>query len=85
MAQELEINLNELTLGEIEKIEDLSGERIGAAFRGDMSAKMILALVTITKQRSNPEFTMDDARALRFDVLTDVKVEADADPSGDGA
>jgi len=72
------IDVNTLTWGELEQIEDLTGRNVtGELGRGQPSAKTMTALIWVVKRRTDPNFTMDDARAL---TVTGVNVKAPTDP-----
>jgi hypothetical protein len=59
------IDPNTMTLGEVERFEELSGLRIADLSPERMTTRGLLALIVIKEQRENPGYSMDDARALR--------------------
>lgn len=62
---ELNVDINELTVSEIEEIEDLLEMSIDEAFgRGSPRGKAMRAIGFIAARRDNPEFTWADAGAL---------------------
>lgn len=61
----LQIDIDSLTLGDIEDVEDAVGKPIAEVF-DHMSAKAITALVWVVRRREDPAFTLDNARALRM-------------------
>lgn len=72
------INANTLTLGELEELEDVTGRNVVAELgRGQPSAKTLIAVVWIMKKRADPNFTLDQARAMN---VTSFKIEAPSDP-----
>ncbi len=73
---ELNIDPNDLELGEVEFFEEQSGLSLGDLQNGVITTKAIIALITVTERRKNPAFTMEDARKLK---LGDIAVEV-ADP-----
>lgn len=76
------INANTITLGELEQIEDVTGRNVVAELgRGQPSAKTLVAVVWIVKRRSDPTFTLDDARKLD---VSSFRVEAPNDPKETG-
>jgi len=80
--EELAFDINTLTLGEVETMEEIVGRDVMRELgQGTPSVKTLLALVYVIKHRDNPAFTLDDARALR---VTAVKVEAPTDPKETG-
>jgi hypothetical protein len=64
------MDINTLTLGDIEDIENYAGlsfSEIGEDKPG--VAKLRTALVWVLKRKENPTFTIDDARMLTPDEL----------------
>lgn len=63
----LEIDLEDLTVGEIEIIEDVIGGPIDRAFlEGAPKGKALRALGYVVRRRTNPEFTLEDAGNLKI-------------------
>ena len=69
------IDLNTLTLGELEEFEEKSGTTLEEFGNGKASTKATIALIYIQEKRSNPAYTMDDARKIR---LTEIEVAEEA-------
>ena len=65
------IDLNTLTLGELEFFEEESGLTIDDLAAGKSSTKAVIALITIQERRGNPKFTTEDARKL---PISDIQV-----------
>lgn len=61
------LNINSLTLGEVAKVEELSGLPF-AAIADDEKPKglAIAALAFVAKRRTDPAFTWNQAQALTF-------------------
>lgn len=79
---EIAIDLELLTLGDIEEIEDAIGvETLREVFKGNVSAKAMVHLAHIMKRKSDPGFTLDQARRLPLTAFT----LDGADPKGDGS
>ena len=79
----LEFDVNSLTLGEAESLEDIIGrDHMRTLERGDPSIKALVALVYVMKRRDNPDFTLDDARRLK---VTAIRATAVDDPKETGA
>ena len=78
MAEDtLDIDINDLTIAEVVEIEELTGLPFDAM--GDASkpkGKMLQALAFISKRRTNPDFTWEDAGALKIDLAN-----AEPDPT----
>ena len=76
----LNIDINDLTIAEIVEIEELTGLPFDAM--GDATkpkGKMLQALAFISKRRGNPDFTWEDAGALKIDLAN-----TEADPTDGG-
>ena len=76
----LVIDPNQLTLAELEEIEDLTGQSSGVLFgnKENMSVKTIRALVYIVKRRDDPTFTYEDAGSL---AIGELEVDVAPDPT----
>ena len=73
----LDINIEELTIAEVVMIEELTGLPFDAM--GDSSqpkGKMLQALAYISKRRTNPDFTWEQAGELKIDMAS-----TEADPT----
>lgn len=65
----LKINPEDLTLGDIEMIEDISGQPIGWFGKDDhMQGKMLVAAAYAIGLKDNPGYTMDQARRMRVEI-----------------
>lgn len=77
----LEFDLNELSVGELVDLTDVAGDDaltdLGSA---KVTPKALLALVWIMGRRTNPELTLDDARAIKV-----VDVQFASTPATNGA
>jgi hypothetical protein len=65
------MDFDEITLGEIEEIEDYAGlaiSKIGDDTPGVI--KLRIALAWIVKRRTNPAFTIDDAKKMTATEMT---------------
>lgn len=78
---DVELNLNSLTIDEIEVIEDITGTSIDSILApGAKRGKTLKALAYVARRRDDPSFTLEQAGALRF------KLEADPpDPTSAAA
>jgi hypothetical protein len=76
------IDINSLTLGEVAKVEDLSGLPI-AAFGDESKPKglALAALAFVWHRRSVPTFTWNDAQGLTLaDANRILGIDEDAEP-----
>ena len=68
----LDFNLNDLTIGEIVTIEELTGLPFAAMTDPDKpKGKLLQAIAYISKRRDNPEFTFEDAGNLKLNLASD--------------
>ena len=64
------MNVNELTLGDVAEVEELSGQPLAAL--GDSNApkgKLMVALAWIIKRKEDPKFTYEHAKKLTMDEI----------------
>lgn len=64
----LSIDLDHLTVGEIEEIEELTGQGLDAFGAPGPKGKMLRAIAFVTRKRSNPDFTWEEAGKLRVEL-----------------
>ncbi|MDD2756230.1 MAG: hypothetical protein PHS80_11970 [Methanothrix sp.] len=64
---QIALNVDDLTLGEIEEMEQAAGLKLSEL--GNGSARSTIALIWISQRRIDPAFTLDDARALKVTEL----------------
>lgn len=71
-ANELVFDLEDLTIGEIEEVEDLLDSPISEAFgEGKRQGKALRAIAYVVNRRTNPDFTWEDAGALKLNLKSD--------------
>jgi hypothetical protein len=63
------IELEDLTLGEAEELETLTGVTLESIASGRPPVKVLTALLYLVNRRDNPDFTMDDARSIKIAQL----------------
>ena len=74
------IDINELTIGEIVEIEERTGLPLDALGQADKpKGKMLQALAYISKRRDNPDFTWEMAGALKISTASDPVDPSDGD------
>ncbi|MBM7770897.1 hypothetical protein JOD54_001101 [Actinokineospora baliensis] len=67
MTEHLRVRVDDLTVGEIDDIEEVIGasiDSIGAP--GARKGKFLLALALVMKRRDDPTYTIEQARGLRI-------------------
>lgn len=79
------IDINSLTLGEVAKVEQLSGQGIGLiADEAQPKGLAMAALAFVWHRRSEPAFTWNDAQALTLDrakEILQIEDEDETDPA----
>lgn len=69
-AEKIEFDLNALTFGDLCDIEDAIGESATQSLIGGKpTMKAMAAAVWVTKRRSDPAFTFEQARELPITVV----------------
>jgi hypothetical protein len=65
-----EVDLNDLTMGEVEEIETIIGGSIAAVFGGTQPlGKASRAVYYVVKRREDPDLTYEDTADLKFTSL----------------
>jgi hypothetical protein len=73
------LDLTTLNLGEVEFFEEYTGSDIGDFMTGKVAnIKCTLATIVIQERRTNPHYSLDDARKLK---IMDLEFEDAADPT----
>ena len=76
----LNIDINDLTIAEVVEIEDLTGMPLDALGQADKpKGRMLQALAYISKRRDNPDFTFEDAGALKITTTSSKPDPTDGD------
>lgn len=71
MDEKLDIDINDLTLGDLEDIEGVVGsEAMRLLMRGEVTPKGMVALVWVAKRQTDPGFSLDDARKVQLSAFT---------------
>lgn len=81
----LNMDFNQLEVGEAVDFEEACGIPISALGPGNVPAKALVALIWITQRRNNPEFTIEDARRVKFSELEFADPPAGAGSAGSTA
>lgn len=80
---ELSADVKNLTLAEIETVEDLIDASIDSvAEKGAKKGKFLRAIAFVVMRRENPETTWEDAGNVRMNTASD-KGSSDAEGNGD--
>ena len=66
-TEHFSIDINDLTIGEVVEIEDLTGLPLDALGQADKpKGRMLQALAYISKRRDNPDYTWEMAGELKI-------------------
>ncbi len=83
-TETIEIDFDDLALGDVQDFEDELGidfeqfktDPTGmAALQGQSKTKVLITLVWIMKRRTDPSFTLADARAIKVTALGTLKMK----------
>jgi hypothetical protein len=76
----LNLDINDLTIGEIVEIEALTGQPLDALGQPDKPKGLMLqALAFISKRRDDPSFTFEQAGALKINTTSSKPDPTDGD------
>lgn len=81
MATAATFDFQDLTLEEIEFFEEYTGVTLEAVQPGRMPAKVLTAVAYLAKKRTDPDFTIDQAKKLKITEATDALGSIVAPPS----
>jgi hypothetical protein len=92
LPETISLDLDDLTLGELEDIEELTGMSIAAISTanqdGDTPTRVLRAMAFVVLRRTIPEVTFEDCRAIRPSMIAgrrDVQPDPTPSPDADGA
>lgn len=64
---DISIDINDLTLGDLEDIEGVVGtDTMRLVMKGEVTPKAMVALVWVAMRRTDPGFSLDDARKVNL-------------------
>jgi hypothetical protein len=79
MAEVLALNIDSLTLDEIDAIEEIIDAPLDSLNKpGQKRAKLLKAMAYVIKRRENPDFTIEDAGRLRIQLKSKSKPDPTA-------
>lgn len=81
MDTDISVDLNDMTLGELEEFEDIAGIPASSLANGQIPAKGITALVYISGKRADPAFTIEQARQVKLSAVKFPDAVDAADPT----
>lgn len=70
---EIEFDFDDLTIAEVETIEDITGISIDQIqAKGTPQGKVLRAIVYVVNHRANPDFTIEDAGNVKVTAVADM-------------
>ena len=80
------LDLDDMTLGELEVIEEVAGaEAVMLLMAKQMTVKALIAVAYVVRRRTNPEFTVEDAKSIKVVALKQPDPDPEKKVNGDGA
>ena len=74
---EIVLDVDQLTIGDIEDIEEICGKSFEELDFERPSARLLKAIVYVNGRKTNPSFTLEDAREVRLSEVTLKEQEQD--------
>lgn len=75
----MDINIDDLTLGDLEEVEKIAGVSVGELFAdGKLPAKALKAIVWVMRRREDPTFSLEDAANVKVSDFSDTEDPTDA-------
>ena len=78
-------DLDNMTLAEVEEIEDAAGAPVSAIIRGmaggPLTARMIAAMLWSSRRKANPTYTLEEARAVKIGEVAFATPEREPEPT----
>lgn len=80
------LDLPSMTLGELEVVEEIAGlDGVQSMMFGPMTPKALIAAAYVVKRRDHPDFTLEDARAVKVMALKHPEPDAVGKANGNSA
>ncbi len=75
------MNVNELTMGEIDEVETYAGVPLSSLASTETSnTKLLIGLAWVIKRKEDPKFSLEHAKKLTMDEITAMLEDDDTDP-----
>jgi len=83
LPEQITLDFDGLTLGELEDVEDLTGLSSAAIGRllseGDQPMRVTRAMIFVTLRRDRPDLTFEETRGIKVSAITAPRQEAEVD------
>ena len=67
----VQFNIDDLTIGELADIEDVTGLSLDKVNLSKPSAKLLVAMLWVVERRNNPKYTYAEARNVKVVALSE--------------
>jgi len=79
---EIVLDVDQLTIGDVEDIEEICGKSFEELNFDKPSARLLKAIVYVNGRKTNPNFTLEDARQVHLNEVTVKGQEPDPTEGG---
>jgi len=75
------MNVNDLTMGEIDEVETFAGQPLASLSSTEQSnTKLLIGLAWVIKRKADPKFTLEHAKKLTMNEITALLEDDEQDP-----
>ena len=75
------MNVNDLTMGEIDEVETFAGQPLASLSSTEQSnTKLLIGLAWVIKRKEDPKFTLEHAKRLTMTEITQMLEDDENDP-----
>jgi hypothetical protein len=79
MTERIRVDMADLTLGELADVSELLDGGLSDTLTGAQQPRAIAAIVCVVQRRTNPDYTLDQALALKMSDLEIVNADAEGE------
>jgi hypothetical protein len=75
------MNVNELTMGEIDEVETFAGVPLSSLADAETSnTRLLIGLAWVMKRKEDPKFTIEHAKKMTMSEITTLVMDDEDDP-----
>ncbi len=75
------MNVNDLTMGEIDEVETFAGQPLSTLASTEQSnTKLLIGLAWVINRKADPKFTLEHAKKLTMNEITSLLEDDEDDP-----
>ena len=75
------MNVNDLTMGEIDEVETFAGQPLSTLGNADTSnTKLLIGLAWVIKRKDDPKFTLEHAKKMTMTEIQSMLEDDDSNP-----